>query len=545
MRRRLLWGLVAILLSFAAVAWLAQTIFQSAVSPGELTRHHAKLQNSCSSCHLAFAPWAENRLCSSCHQRVAEDRAQRTGFHGRSSSARGQDCRSCHTEHKGRAAPLVMLDQSKFNHLQTDFPLKGSHAIIKCKACHLPERKFAMAPTQCVACHAKADVHKGGFGQKCSTCHVETSWKSIAHFDHARTGYPLVGAHFTASCRGCHSQGRLRGTPKNCIACHAADDKHMGARGANCASCHSPKGWGIVDFFHDRDTRFSLTGGHKRVSCAACHGTAMSVKKPSTQCVDCHKKQDVHKGSNGKNCVQCHNVASWRGARFDHAKLTRFPLRGAHALLTCNACHGRALPRNKPGMACATCHKKDDPHRGNLGGNCQSCHGETSWKEQVRFDHTLTGFPLLGRHALLRCTSCHTDKSFSVKGQQCASCHADDYHKGRLGRSLDCATCHVPSGWMQARFDHGRKTGFAIDGKHAALGCHSCHVKPAASANLGSSCYSCHRADDTHRGAFGRNCAACHSTQSFRPARVPQLRTSLPQDPLAMQILQQPGRNSK
>lgn len=529
----------------AAVAWVAQTMFQSAVTPGDLSQHHAKLENSCSSCHLAFAPWAENRQCSSCHQRVAKDRQQETGFHGRSPVARKQDCRSCHLEHKGRDTRLVILNQSKFDHRQTDFPLNGAHVAVKCSTCHLPTKKFALAPKQCAACHAKSDVHKGNFGQKCSTCHVETSWKSVSHFDHVRTGYPLIGAHLTASCSGCHLKGRLRGTPKTCVSCHAADDKHMGARGPNCASCHSPNAWNLVNFSHDRDTAFPLAGGHERARCVACHGASMSIKKPPLQCAACHAKQDVHKGANGKNCVQCHNVSSWRGARFDHSKQTRFPLRGTHAKVTCNACHGRAVPRNKPAMTCVTCHKKDDVHRGNLGTNCQSCHRETKWKERVKFDHSLTGFPLLGRHAPLGCASCHADKSFSVRGKQCASCHEDVFHKGRLGRTPDCATCHAPGGWRQSRFDHGRQTGFALDGKHATLSCHSCHAKPATSAKLGSTCYSCHRADDTHRGAFGRNCAECHSTQSFRPAQIPRRRSSLPPNPIVTQIVSQPERTSR
>jgi hypothetical protein len=37
-------------------------------------------------------------------------------------------------------------------------------------------------------------------------------------------------------------------------------------------------------------------------------------------------------------CEQCHNMDTWVGAKFDHAKYTGYALTGMHASLDCLAC---------------------------------------------------------------------------------------------------------------------------------------------------------------------------------------------------------------
>src|SRR5882762_10328267 len=44
-------------------------------------------------------------------------------------------------------------------------------------------------------------------------------------FDHLTTGYELQGAHRDLSCEYCHQKGVFKGTPRNCVGCHA-----MGSR---------------------------------------------------------------------------------------------------------------------------------------------------------------------------------------------------------------------------------------------------------------------------------------------------------------------------
>ena len=60
-------------------------------------------------------------------------------------------------------------------------------------------------------------------------------------------------------------------------------------------------------FNHDQ-TRFPLTGKHKRVSCESCHKT--TLKDTPRRCIDCHKKDDVHRGRR-PNCESCHVTTNW------------------------------------------------------------------------------------------------------------------------------------------------------------------------------------------------------------------------------------------
>lgn len=571
--------LAAIGLGLATTA-AAQSIFEKLVSPGPLAAPHAKLERQCQACHQSFKKGAQNGLCLSCHKRVAADIAARTGFHGRSSQAAGASCSSCHTDHAGRGARLVKFDPAGFNHALTDYPLKGGHLRVACASCHKAGAKFRAAPSACASCHSAKDPHRGKLGPACASCHTESGWKP-ATFNHASTGFPLIGGHARAACADCHADKTFKGAAKTCAACHAKDDAHRGALGAACASCHTPAAWKQARFDHDRTgfaltgahakagcdschaqgryrgtqpaclschkdkdvhagrfgsscadchgaaswkvarfdharTGFALTGGHAGLACAGCHGPSPAREPPrSTACVSCHAKDDVHKGSHGSSCEQCHQSSGWKSATFDHDRQTRFALTGAHAKVACESCHLRPPREVRLGTACIDCHKADDAHAGQLGTDCAACHAPQAWKDPVRFDHGLGLFPLIGKHAEAACGACHKSPRFKDAPVACAGCHADvDPHRGVF--KGDCAGCHSPVGWIHWIFDHGR-TGFVLDGRHASLECAACHRpgKPAPTKVCGD----CHQAEDIHRGAFGPDCAQCHSTSDFRGQR--------------------------
>ena len=108
-------GLVALALMVAPSAH-AQTVIEKLVSPGALSSAHAKFETNCKSCHQAFDKTSQNRMCNDCHKPVAADVAQHKGFHGRNPKVAGVECRTCHTEHKGRNARIVVFDPKSFNH---------------------------------------------------------------------------------------------------------------------------------------------------------------------------------------------------------------------------------------------------------------------------------------------------------------------------------------------------------------------------------------------------------------------------------------------
>lgn len=509
----------------AALTWVpqarAQTVIERLVSPGPLAQAHANLESRCASCHEAFDRSAQNRQCVACHRTVGADVAADTGFHGRDQAASSRSCSSCHSDHQGRGFAMVRFDARTFNHAVTDYPLRGAHVRVTCASCHPAGRKYRQASSACVECHRADDPHRGRVGARCSSCHTDEAWNQI-RFDHSDTGFPLQGAHLRARCTTCHANERWDGTPRDCISCHREDDAHRGSLGTNCGECHSAQGWRVARFDHSR-TGFPLRGRHSAIECEACHVQPAGQVRLPTDCLSCHREEDqrAHQGRNGAACQECHNERDWRQTSFDHARETQFPLRGAHARLTCNACHVQPAREVRLEMTCISCHRDDDAHAGQEGAQCEQCHNDNAWKESVRFDHGLTRFPLVGEHADVACAECHETPRFRDADERCVTCHTDDdRHEGRLGP--DCGACHTPVGWPHWRFDHDTQTDFDLTGAHAGLQCEACHTQRARErVRQSSSCISCHRADDRHRGDFGPECGRCHTTTSFRDARPP------------------------
>ncbi len=457
--------------------------------------------------------------CSSCHG---------SGTNYRGISTRCVDCHKKDEPHRGLLGAVCQNCHSTsdwkqitgFDHNQTGWRLTGAHARENCMSCHAGQRWKGLA-TNCAACHAKDDAHRGSRGSNCASCHTTTAWKTVT-FDHDSTGFPLIGGHAAASCAGCHGAGNADKHPaRDCISCHAKDDSHYGKNGTQCASCHTSRSWKQIVFDHDRLTEFPLRGAHKGASCAGCHKVEPKVASPPVTCFGCHAADDAHKGGNGQDCGRCHNENAWGKVDFDHNSMTSFALLGKHAQAQCEACHIEPADVTKPPSTCGACHNEDDAHSGKLGAECGRCHNVDSWQDKVRFDHELTRFPLLGKHAVAQCSDCHGDKSFAAKGIACASCHKDEHHMGALGNPAACRDCHNTVDWKAWRFDHDLQTDFALTGKHIGLVCSACHSRPGDPGDLANDCRSCHRRDDVHRGEFGNNCGQCHSTDNFRKIKMP------------------------
>lgn len=486
------------------------------VMPDEVTAAHAEFESDCGSCHQRFDRAAQTRLCLDCHEKVAADRDALRGFHGKASTAKGAACTVCHTEHQGRDGDIVGLDRAAFDHRFTDFALEGSHAGVACVACHPNDVAFRDAPSSCVDCHVEVEPHGGELGSACGDCHDAVAWRHV-RFDHAGTGFPLVGRHADARCGACHPAERWKETPDDCVSCHRSEDAHRGSFGLDCGTCHEPVGWKGQGFDHGRDTRFALSGAHQRVACEGCHAADPRTQATPTDCVGCHRSDDEHRGGNGRACGDCHTNVDWARVRFDHGD-TDFPLRGAHAQVRCESCHAGPPALVETDTACASCHETDDVHKGQQGRDCGLCHDSTSWRS-ARFDHEITRFPLLGLHAVASCEQCHTSQAFHDAETDCVSCHrADDAHGGSLGQ--DCATCHNPNDWRIWDFDHGVRTRFDLVGAHDGLACSSCHRGALQPEAMRSDCGACHERDDVHRGALGDDCGRCHGSDEWQKLEI-------------------------
>jgi len=247
---------------------------------------------ACAACHIGERYKGVGMLCVDCHQ-IQDVHAGRYGTR----------CETCHDQRKWKA--------SHFDHDKTKYPLRGAHAKVKCDGCHAGDLYRDKLATACVSCHQKDDRHKGKLGSRCEQCHGDTSWRRTS-FDHDVTRFPLIGRHSVVPCEECHRSLQFKGTPLNCDACHR-DRHHEGRLGPNCATCHNPNSWKRWRFDHDTQTRYPLTGGHRGLECQACH-VAKNVAKPTlpTDCVSCHRQDDVHHGSFGPACERCHTTTSFK-----------------------------------------------------------------------------------------------------------------------------------------------------------------------------------------------------------------------------------------
>jgi hypothetical protein len=142
-----------------------------------------------------------------------------------------------------------------------------------------------------------------------------------------------------------------------------------------------------------------------------------------------------------------------------------------------------------------------------------------SWK-RTTFDHGLARFPLIGKHAKVKCKECHKDKTYKDAPIKCYGCHKDDDdHKLRLGPR--CNRCHNVRGWKYWTFNHNKQTNFHLVGKHKGLKCEACHLQTMKKkVSLPGDCNSCHSDDDVHNGDFGQACERCHYSSNWKKVRT-------------------------
>jgi len=317
---------------------------------------------SCNACHIGGRFKQTPHTCNGCHATDDEHRG-----------SRGEECGKCHTTREWKTA--------KFDHLkETGYELVGAHGDLDCQTCHRSGNFKDKLPKDCHGCHRADDAHAARMGSKCQDCHDNEHWKPVAYDHLARHKFALIGAHAKLACDACHTAPvatQKLGT--RCVDCHRAEDAHAGKISAGCDNCHGQESWrGGIVFDHDL-TDYPLLGLHRVVSCAQCH-TSLAFNDAPQGCIDCHSREDVHKGGLGKKCASCHSPNGWALWTFDHAKETDFPLRGAHSKLQCADCHRDPPGTVKTSPLCVACHLQDDRHLGAYGAQCDRCHTAYSWK---------------------------------------------------------------------------------------------------------------------------------------------------------------------
>lgn len=514
--------LLCSILSETAYAFEVEKLFM----PGEVITGHKKLESDCKQCHVRGRTTTQRKLCLDCHEKVELDVLKKRGFHGKNRKAGTADCRVCHSEHKGRNANIIWLDKDRFDHDETDYKLLGKHQQTECSGCHKQGKKFREAPTVCINCHKQDDVHDNKLGNECTNCHNPAAWTS-EQFDHDKTRFKLRRSHKKVACDLCHVENSYKDLPKKCVSCHLIKDVHKNRFGNKCQDCHQENKWNKNTFDHDKDTKYKLKGIHLSVTCHSCHTRTQkkqTINKTTRNCYSCHRLDDAHKGQNGKKCQDCHNEKNWLESSFDHDTKTNFTLRGAHKKASCQSCHQTDTVGEKTDTACYSCHKHQDVHKTQQGKNCDNCHNDSSWwLEDVRFDHELSNFPLVGQHAVTGCESCHLSSAFKDAKSNCNDCHkGDDIHEQMFG--TDCQQCHNSNDWLIWIFDHD-ETEFKIEDAHKEVHCNSCHLKPfQENIQQYNECIDCHKRDDIHDGNFGLDCDKCHSQDDFKSIDIRSMR---------------------
>ena len=153
-------------------------------------------------------------------------------------------------------------------------------------------------------------------------------------------------------------------------------------------------------------------------------------------------------------------------------------------------------------------------------------HGSTAvprWPEIVRPGE------LSAKHAFLsgKCETCHTPLQ-GVQASACIACHATDaVTLARQSTAFhstiqSCAACHVEhqKAVRPTRMDHdalvviGRSR--QLDGRTPDADWLSSLLNKSPTGLETLDCFSCHSNRSPHRDLFGRECAACHLTATWK-----------------------------
>jgi hypothetical protein len=156
---------------------------------------------------------------------------------------------------------------------------------------------------------------------------------------------------------------------------------------------------------------------------------------------------------------------------------------------------------------------------------------------QVNFNHSKTGFNLVGAHSKVNCENCHVKGVFKGTPKECSGCHvqggrvmATSKSSQHVASDEKCEACHKVTGWLPASFNHDKVTPGS---------CSTCHNntkqtgKPGKHIQSGDQCDKCHKTtawipangfDHSPESLKGQQCASCHDGKQATgkaPSHVP------------------------
>jgi hypothetical protein len=315
-------------------------------------------------------------------------------------------------------------------------------------------------------------------------------------FDHATTGFPLVGGHAIAACETCHVGGVFKGTPRNCDGCHTVGSRVVATpkstshvvTDAPCDSCH----FNTSTFLGARYNHGAAVPGQ----CMVCHNGRITAGRPANHnagfmatgsCDNCHRTYAFlpaswnHTGvaMGGRTCNQagCHLAGANNANRYTAVTATSPVNHSSYtdtSSQSCDVCHISFVSWN------ATMH---EPY----GGRCDSCHGAGRAQGTPTTGHVAVGTD--------DCSACHTSTVTWLGALGAKPANHIPYNAG-----VGCGSCHLGTGVATGATLHA----------YVSPPCKTCHDSnsPAYLGVTGKKRLGSHEGSTT-----SQDCITCHRVQ--------------------------------
>jgi hypothetical protein len=166
--------------------------------------------------------------------------------------------------------------------------------------------------------------------------------------------------------------------------------------------------------------------------------------------------------------------------------------------------------------------------------------------ELTDFPHEKLGFGLQAHQQTIdgrdfACADCHTAltavprpaNAYAFDNATCIDCHTS-YQAGFVVAhvadfGIACLNCHDGVD-RYSGFDHNT-LAVPLEGRHAEASCASCHgaVRDVNGfSGLAATCVGCHQDADIHQGAYGSDCAGCHTPVAWAQVTFDHNQTGFP-----------------
>lgn len=216
------------------------------------------------------------------------------------------------------------------------------------------------------------------------------------------------------------------------------------------------------------------------------------------KCKACHSAPWEHE-TMADRCLACHtNIAE--------------------QMMSVAELHG-AITQKSPNLVCRDCHLE---HRGAMASLTDI--GDNNFPHEA-LGYSLNGHQFTAQKEAFVCFDCHGEDVTTFASSSCQTCHSQiDIAFAQahlLSFGTECLACHDGVDRYGDDFNHNVFAFQLIEG-HAETSCTSCHLDARTIIDLQSApqdCFSCHQQDDPHVGAYGNDCAACHSAEGWSPAK--------------------------